>query len=212
MPSSSRWNPSRRQREAQRANRSNTQTSEFLQVIEVQLQAVTAREATLRQQQRDTHRSRSRSLSPPRTQPPAYRSHSRDRSPRQNLLEHRYRTRSPRPPPPPESPAHLDLNPHEEVGRTARPSPEEESVIGWAAYSEERDRPTRPIPHNPFAADSYRSNYGTGTTDWRDNSELSTRQNRGGYRGNRRGRGAARGRGQHRGRGSGRSHFDRINL
>jgi hypothetical protein len=212
MPSSSRWNPSRRQREAQRANRSNTRKSEFLQVIELQLQAVTARETTLRHQQRSIHRSRSRSRSPSRTQPPAYRSHSRDRSPLETRPERRYRTRSPRPPRVP-SP-HLDLNPHEEAGRTARPSPEEEeSVLGWSAFSEERDRSTQTTPRNPFAADTYRPDYENRNAHLQ--GQRDNRPARASYRGSRparRGRGSDRGRGQNRGRGSGRSLFDRINL
>jgi hypothetical protein len=205
MPSGSRRNPSRRERAAQRAHQNEARTSEFLQVIQLQLQAVTTREATLR---RDRHpRSRSRSNSP------AYSSRLRSRSPREEQLERRYRTRSPHPPPS-QLPVRLDLNPHEEAGRTARPSPEEESVLGWTAYSEERERSTLSIPHNPFAADTYRPNYNDRTTQPQAQRDLYTRPEAS-YRGNRaarRGRGSDRGRGQNRGRGSGRSLFDRINL
>jgi hypothetical protein len=206
MPSGSRRNPSRRERAAQRAHRSEARTSEFLQVIELQLQAVTTREAALR---RDRHpRSRSRSSSP------AYSSRPRSRSPREDLRERQYRTRSPHPPSS-QLPVRLDLNPHEEAGRTARPSPEEESVLGWTAYSEERERSTQSTPHNPFAADTYRPNYGVTEEDPRQRNSQYTRPARAGYRGRRgerRGRGTHRGRGQNSGRGSGRSLFDRINL
>jgi hypothetical protein len=92
----------------------------------------------------------------------------RDRS-HEARTERRYRSRSPRPthnPAPPIPTARLDLNPHEQAGSTARPSPEEEeSVVGWTAYYEERNRSETLPPRNPFAADSYRPNYeSTGTT------------------------------------------------
>jgi hypothetical protein len=222
MPSGFRRNPSRRERVAQRANRARERdqqdNSEFLQVLQLQLNAVTSRESARRREQLERHlpqphsRSRSRSRSPspyipqPATyrsrspailQPSAYQSRTRARSPLESRPERRFRTRSPIPQ---RSPApRLDLNPREEVGRTARPSPEEdaESVLGWTAFSQERDRQI--TPHNPFTttrADTYRPNY-----------------NNRGQRGNRparRGRGSTRG--SNRGRAGERSLFDRINL
>jgi hypothetical protein len=218
MPSGFRRNPARRERVAQRANRAREgaqqDNSEFLQVLQLQLNAVTSRESARRREQLERHlpqpRSRSRSPSPylpqPATyrtrspavsQPPTYQSRTRARSPLGSRTERRFRTRSPIPR---RSPApRLDLNPHEEVGRTARPSPEEdaESVLGWSAFSQERDRQI--APHNPFTttrADTYRPNY-----------------NSRGQRGNRparRGRGSTRG--SNRGRAGERSLFDRINL
>jgi hypothetical protein len=204
MPSGNRRNPSRTQRHSQRASRNEEHSSEFLQVIQLQLEAVTARQANLRRQQRSSRRSRSRSPTNPPPPSPSLNPRSRTASPVRNT---RYRTRSPQsssnrqryrprtPPPPP--PIRLDLDPRQEAGRTARPSPEEESVIGWAAYSEVRDR-SNP-PHSPFAADSYRPSYENNSTE-RPNHYHSTRsasRARGrGYRGARRGR---RGRGNNRG-------------
>jgi hypothetical protein len=193
MPTGNRRNPSKSHREAQRADRNRN--NEFLPVIELQLQAVTAREATLRQQQVSRSRTRSRSpprspsLSPPPHQPSAYRVRPRS-------TDRRQRSRSPRPArsvAPRLSTPHLpvDLNPHEQAGSTVRPSPdEEESVIGWTAYSEEQNRLKTLPPRNPFAADSYRPNYEHNSTERTSyyHSTRSTSRARGrGYRGARRG-------------------------
>jgi hypothetical protein len=222
MPSGNRRNPSRTQRLTQRVSRNEDHNSEFLQVIQLQLEAVTARQASLRQQQRSSRRSRSRSpTNPPSRSPslnlrswttsPVRNTHNRTRSPLLPSNRHRHRPRTSPPPPP----IRLDLDPRQEAGRTARPSLEEESVIGWAEYAGSRER-SNP-PHNPFAADSFRPSYEHNYTERTNHSEPnnchsthSTSHARGrGYRGARRG---GRGRGNNRGRGSERSLFDRINL
>jgi hypothetical protein len=82
-----------------------------------------------------------------------------------------------------------DPSPHQEVGSTARPSPEaEESVIGWSEFSRGRQS-----DNNTRRTDSYRPAYGSTSRGGR-------------YRG----RGRATGRRPRGDRGPARSLFDRI--
>jgi hypothetical protein len=184
------------------STRDKGHSSEFLQVIQLQLEVVTARESNLRRQQRFPRRSGSRSPPNPRSQsPPSMNPRSRTASPDQ--VTH-YQTRSEQPPsnhrryrphtppPPPAPPIRLDLDPHQEAGRTTRPSPEEESVIGWTAYSEERARPADTPPHNPFAADMYRSSYQDTNVSSRGQQDRRARTGYRNQRGNTRGRGQNR--------------------
>jgi hypothetical protein len=199
--------PSRDQRIARRAAR-QTQTrnssrlsadnSAFLELASLQFEAL-ARQSASRQ--------------PPRSlSPPPRRRFSRSRSPVPPYSS--YRSRTPvterhytpeRRPFPAESSftastqqnpftvTGRDPSPHQEVGATARPSPEAESVIGWADYDRERQ-------NNPRRTDSYRPVYDQQPSQRGNQASRVTRGTRG-SRGPRISRGT---------RGTPRSLFERI--
>jgi hypothetical protein len=202
-----------RQNQAQNRDSSHlsADNSAFLELASLQFEAL-ARQTASRQ---SASRHRSRSVSPPprrrRSQsfsPSPRRFRSRSRSPQPPRRS--YRTGNPaatierRQPPPSRRPAAVsrpdtadtrnpftvtgrDLSPHQEAGSTARPSPEAESIIGWAEYTGQR-------LNTPRETDSYRPLY--------------DQQPQRGYRASRGSRGPRTFRGT---RGAPRSLFERIN-
>jgi hypothetical protein len=205
-----RYNPDRNERAANRARHANQhaarpQSSEFLELIQLQLQAANKRDRARSQHDRYRRPERSRSRSP-HSHTSSFR--RRSRSPRREIARLQA-ARTVTPPPPP--PFQQDLDPRRQVGQTARPSPEaEESVLGWASYAEVREQNRqRPL------ADSYRPNYASNPTQ---NTDPGSRQQstpssnaRGRAEHHYRGRGH-RGRRSHRGQSGRRSLFDRINI
>jgi hypothetical protein len=197
--------PTRNERIARRAAREGSSqnpplsadNSAFLQLASLQFEAL-ARSSRRRSRSASPRRPPSRSFSPPRR---------RSRSPiveRRFPQNHReptvsYTTNEPsssattreRSSYNPFTITGRDPSPHQEVGSTARPSPEaEESVIGWSEFSRGRQS-----DNNTRRTDSYRPAYGSNSRGDR-------------HRGRGRGRGTGR---RPRGdRGPARSLFDRI--
>jgi hypothetical protein len=193
-----RYNPDRNERAANRGRHQNRQTSrpqtsEFLELIQLQLQAANERDR-IRNQQNRRHHSRSRS-----PQPQNHSVRRRSLSPRQAIARQQNSRPTTSPPPPR---FRQDLDPRGQVGQTARPSPEaEELVLGWNSYNADRESQQRP------AADNYRPNY---TETPRQDAEAENFRGLSGHR-HHRGRNNRGGR-NHRGQRGGRSLFDRINL